>query len=191
MIAATEPGRISLLLGRVRDGDGAALGMVFDTAYGELLSIAKARLRSSGRTACDGLDTTGLVHEVFVRLAARGDIPTENRAHFFRYAGRVMRSILVDCVREQAALRRGGGAPHEPLSGEEAPGSVRAEEFLRVNDALAELAQVDPQLAELLQMRFYAGLTEEEIAEGLGVTERTVRRRWEKARAFMFEVLGH
>jgi RNA polymerase sigma factor (TIGR02999 family) len=188
MMNSEEVGRISMLLGRVGRGEVEALGLVFEAAYPELLSIARARLRSSGRNACDGLDTSGLVHEVFVRLAKRGHLQAENRGAFFKYAGKAMRSVLVDCVRARLTLRREG--LHVPLSPEEMPGSVRDQEFLRVHAALEELAAADPELTEIVQMRFFAGLTEAEIAEALGVTERTVRRRWERARAFMLETLG-
>lgn len=189
MMNSEEAGRISILLGRVSQGEAAALGMVFEAAYPELRAIAQARLRSSGRNACDGLDTTGLVHEVFVRLAKRDRLHAENRGHFFKYAGKAMRSVLVDCIRARRTARRDAGE-QAAFSPEETPGSVRDDEYMRVHQALEDLAEADPELTEIVQMRFFAGLTELEMAEALGVTERTVRRRWERARVFLFETLG-
>src|SRR5262249_187394 len=110
-----EASRISLLLRRVSSGENGALALVFEAAYSELRALAQARLRCCPRAACDGLDSSALIHEVFLRLARRGDLRAEHRPHFFRYAGRVMQSVIVDGARERMALRRGGGTPHQVL----------------------------------------------------------------------------
>jgi RNA polymerase sigma factor (TIGR02999 family) len=181
------PGRISLLLGRARSGDDDAFQELFSAAYPELRVLARARL---GRQRSDGLDTSALVHETFLRFANNGRLQMEHRPHFFRYASRVMRSVIIDLLREQGAQRRGGHAEHEALTTQiEALSDGSEREILKVHEALDGLAQYDPRLVDVVQMRYFAGLTEREIAAALGVTERTVRRDWEKARLLLLETL--
>jgi RNA polymerase sigma factor (TIGR02999 family) len=134
------------------------------------------------------------VHESFVRLVGARDLRLEDRRHFFAYAAKTMRNIIIDSAREHLAERRGGGAEHVTLGDADAQqvaGSGASDELMRVNEALHELEAVDPELAELVEMRYFGGYTEVEIAELQGVAERTVRRRWDKARAWLFVALGH
>ena len=191
MSDSIAPQRLSLLLDLAREGVPGALASVFDAAYPELCSLASARLRARGRGPDVALETTMVVHETFLRLAQGGELPVQHRAHFFKYAGRVMRSVIVDAVRERLAQRRGGGAAHEPFTTHMQPNELGAEdEILRVHEALDSLAEFDPRLIEVVQLRYFAGMTDAEIAEVLGVTDRTVRRDWEKARLLLAESLA-
>jgi RNA polymerase sigma factor (TIGR02999 family) len=191
MADSEDTTRLSDLLGRAHTGEPGALGLVFEAAYPELCVLARARLRGSGQGAQGGLETTVLVHEAFLRLAHRGQLQAEHRGHFFKYAGRVMRSVIVDSVRERLALRRGGGAPHAALTTQiTADGLGGEDEILRVHEALDSLADCDPRLVDVVHMRYFGGMTDGEIAEVLGVTDRTVRRDWDKARLLLLEALG-
>ncbi|MDB4973499.1 MAG: putative polymerase sigma factor [Myxococcaceae bacterium] len=191
MTIAAEPQRLSLLLELARSGARGALSSVFESAYPELCKMAHARLRGKDQGAGAALETTALVHETFLRLAQQGQLQVEDRAHFFRYAGRVMRAVIVDCVRERMAQRRGSGASHVQLTTEvRANGLGGTDEILRVHEALDGLAAYDPRLVEVVQLRYFGGMTDCEIAEVLGVTDRTVRRDWEKARLLLSEALA-
>ncbi len=176
------------LIRRAQDGDEAALRIVFDATYAELRGLARARLRKGSRNTM--LDTTSLVHEAFLRFADAGRLHIGDRQHFLRYASHVMRSVIVDFVRERLAQRRGGDAVHVTLDSQigEAPGAGESE-ILRVHEALEELAQHDARLVQVVEMRYFAGMTETEIATVLGVNDRTVRRDWQKARLLLAEAL--
>jgi len=165
-----------------------ALDALFATAYRELRTLARARLRTGGRNTL--LDTTALVHESYLRLSKASDVQFPDRARFLGYAGQVMRSIIVDFARQRLTDRRGGDAAHLTFTVQLADGAVAGEaEILRVHEALDELAKVDERMAKVVEMRYFGGLTEIEIAEALGVTDRTVRRDWEHARLFLAEAL--
>ncbi len=136
------------------------------------------------------LDTSTLVNEWYLRFAAAKGAKLEDRVHFMRHAATVMRSVIVDFARRRNAARRGGGAPHTSLTFQVADGSRRGEEeIVRVHEGLNELATLDNRMAQIVEMRFFAGLSEREIAEALGLSERTVRREWEKARLWLAETL--
>jgi len=182
---------ITRLLQQAAVGDRAALDAVYASLYPELKRIARSRLRQQGRA--DGINTTLLVHESFVRLVGARGLRLEDRRHFFAYAAKTMRNIIIDSAREHLAERRGGGAEHVTLGDAEAASVAdtgASDQLVRVNDALHELETVDPELAELVEMRYFGGYSEAEIAELHGVAERTVRRRWDKARAWLFVALG-
>jgi RNA polymerase sigma factor (TIGR02999 family) len=183
-----QPGRLSLLLGLARGGDSDAFQELFSAAYQDLCVLARARLRPHRNGG--QLDTSALVHETFLRFANGGGLRMEHRPHFFRYASRVMRSVIIDTLREQGAQRRGGDVVHEALPTQlPALQDGSEQEALRVHEALDGLVQYDPRLVDVVQMRYFAGLTETEIALALGITERTVRRDWEKARLLLLEAL--
>jgi RNA polymerase sigma factor (TIGR02999 family) len=176
------------LIQRAQGGDQAALRLVFDAAYDELRALARARLNRGGRGTM--LDTTSLVHESYLRFADAGRLRAEDRQHFLRYASHVMRSVIVDFVRGRLTERRGGDAVHVTLNSQVGiPADAGENEILRVHEALEELAQHDARMVQVVEMRYFAGMTETEIAGALGVTDRTVRRDWEKARLLLVDFL--
>lgn len=160
---------------------------LFAAAYPELRRLAHARL--SGSAALTQLQTTALVHESWLRLSGQDSLKVASRPQFFAYAAKVMRSVIVDQLRESHAARRGGGERPLPLETELGDGLIQDDEALQVHEALASLAQVEPRLAQVVEMRYFAGLTEAEIGAVLGLTERTVRRDWEKARLLLASML--
>ncbi len=177
---------LTQLLQLAAQGERGALERVFAALYPELRKIARARLRSQG--GVPHLDTTSLVHESFLRLIESSELVLTDRKHFFAYAAKTMRNIIIDFAREQLAQRRGGGEGELQLDTKLANeiGAGRGDETLiRVNDGLLALEAVDPALAQVVEMRYFAGYSETEVAELTGASERTVRRQWEKARAFL------
>lgn len=175
---------ITTLLRAAALGDRQAADRAIDLLYAELRSVARSRLRSAGELTL--LDTTALVHESYLRLSGAGPLEFADRKHFLAYAAKVMRAVVVDALRERAAERRGGQAQHVTLGTEIGPGAtMHDDDALRVHEALEELAQVDQRLAQVVEMRYFGGLSEIEIAECLGVSERTVQRDWQKARALL------
>lgn len=184
-----KSGSLTDLIQLASAGDEAALRGVFDRTYEELRTLARARLSRTRRGAI--LDTTALVHESFLKFAAAGTLNLADRQHFIRYAATVMRSVIVDFARQSNSERRGGDAAHITLNTHIGESSAAAEdEILRVHDALDELARYDKRLVQVVEMRYFAGMTEQEIAEALDIAERTVRRDWDKARLLLAEALA-
>jgi RNA polymerase sigma factor (TIGR02999 family) len=178
------------LLREAREGSEAARAQLFAVAYEELRSQARAQLRDGGRNTL--LDTTVLVHESYLRFRQAGQLLGIERGHFFSYAAQVMRSVVVDFARQRRAQRRGGDVPHVPLSLSMQLAAEEAafdDQVLRMDDALQALKGVDERLAHVVEMRYFAGMTEPEIAAALGVTQRTVRRDWQKARLLLAAAL--
>ena len=178
------------LIRRVHDGETGALQSVFELTYDELRRLARYRLQTVERAAV--LDTTGLVHECYLRLASAKKLAVEDRVHFFRYAGRAMRCVIVDMARSALRTKRGNGERPLSLSTTicESTSAAAEEEVLSVHDALDDLAQIDPRLVQVVEMRYFAGMTEADIATALGVTDRTIRRDWEKARLLLARALA-
>ena len=175
------------LVAQARAGDAAAVGRLYESLYPELRRMAHARLRGSGL-----LDTTALVHESYERVAGAAPLGFADQSHFLAYAARAMRSVLVDLAREQQAERRGGGAAHVTLTtglGERLAAQPEPE-LLRVHEALQELAQIEARLAQVVELRYYGGLANEEIAAALGIGLRTVERDWERARSYLYAALS-
>jgi RNA polymerase sigma factor (TIGR02999 family) len=135
------------------------------------------------------LDTTALVHESYLKLSQAAHVRFPDRPRFLVYAGRVMRSIIVDLARQRASDRRGGDAQHVTFTVQLADRAADADEIVRVHEALQALERVDERMARVVEMRYFGGLTETEIAEALGVTDRTVRRDWEQARLVLADAL--
>lgn len=163
---------------------------LFATTYRELRQLARSRLRGGGRNVV--LDTTALVHESYLRLSEATHLRFPDRPRFLVYAGRVMRSVIVDMVRQRQTDRRGGDAPHLTLTGgvaDEAGLPANEEHILRVHEALQQMAKVDDRMTKVVEMRYFGGLTDAEIASALNVTDRTVRRDWEQARLFLTDAL--
>jgi RNA polymerase sigma factor (TIGR02999 family) len=172
------------LLAGARQGDREAVDQLFEALYKEFRQIAHARLRRSAPLTL--VETTVLVNESYLRLVHAGKLAVQDRVHFLAYAARVMRSIIVDLVRERMAERRGGGRADVTLNTEVAESvPAAAAEILAVSDALEALAGIDPRLVQVVELRYFAGLTEPETAAALEVSERTVRRLWEKARVLL------
>ena len=172
------------LLSAMREGDAQARDALFQAAYRDLHRLAHHRLRDGGRNVL--LDTTALVHESYLRLVTGGQMRAEDRRAFFAYASRVMRSVIVDAVRERQAARRGGDAAQITLNTQviaDLPGG--ADQILKVDEALVELAKAEPRLAAIVEMRYFGDYTDLEIAEALDLTTRTVRRDWSKARMLL------
>jgi RNA polymerase sigma factor (TIGR02999 family) len=181
-------GDVTLLLARARAGESAALGRLFELLYPDLRRIAHARLSVHQRDAM--LDTTALVHECFLKFSSASRLAPEDRAHFFAYAASAMRSIIVDAARASLAQRRGGDAGHVTLDTNVADAVPDPEsEILDVHAALEDLTRLDPRLAKVVEMRYFAGMKDEDIGAALGVTDRTVRRDWEKARLLLASAL--
>jgi len=176
--------QLTELLGRLRAGDDAARDALFAAAYSELHRLAKARLRE-----CDGrvtLETTGLVHETYLRFVTIGELHAQDRRAFFAYASQVMRSVIVNSVRERLAQKRGGSWMPMTLSTQMEVNLASDEEtILKVHEAMEVLHEAEPRLAQVAQMRYFGGYSEKEIAETLDVTVRTVQRDWEKARLIL------
>ena len=183
------PGVLPDVLTASRHGSDAAYAEAFAATYDELRRLARRELRRlrPGQT----LSTTAVVHEAFVKLV-RNPVETADRTHFLALAARAMRQILVDYCRQRRASKRGGEWRLETFDGESLPAHGLAEELVAIDGALTELEALDPRLARLVEWRFFGGMTEEEVAEALDVTSRTVRREWQKARAFLYRALqGH
>jgi len=159
------------------------------TAYKDLHRLARARIRSNGPMTL--LDTTGLVSDTYRRLASQHDLALDSRAQFLGYCARIMRSVIVDLIREKNAGRRGGGAQKVTLTTGIRDSLPAEDEPLRVDDALADLAKVEPRLAQVVEMRYFGGYSEEEVAEALGITARTVQRDWKKARVLLKAMLSN
>ena len=176
------------ILEDLRSGRREALDRILPLVYAELRAIAHRRL-----AACDSsgtLVTTGLVHEAYLKLVDQSTAEWRDRAHFLALASVAMRHILIDRAKARTRLKRGGVQRQVTL--EDAVGTVddQAETLIEIDEALDNLAQIEPRLARVVECRFYGGLTEEEIAEALGVTVRTVERDWAKARIFLRDALA-
>jgi len=167
-----------------RDPD--ATDALFTATYAELKRLAHGRLRSLGADAT--LDTTELVHEAFLKLV-RGQPQWDDRAHFFGAAARAMRQVLVDFARGRRAEKRGGSWRAVSLSGADIALEVEVDDILALDAALDRLNEVSPRLRQVVELRFFAGASEEEVAQLLEVSTRTVARDWLKARLFLLEAL--
>ena len=178
---------ITELLRAVEGGDKAARDRLFALVYGELRGLARGQLRRI--PVRDTLSTTALVNETYLKLAGGRVWTARDRSHFFALAARAMRQILVDHARRRLRQKRGGGVA--PVSLEEAlvPAPDRAEELLALDEALARLEGMDAELAQIVEWRFFGGLSVEEVAVLLAVSDRTVKRHWRAARAFLFQEL--
>jgi RNA polymerase sigma factor (TIGR02999 family) len=180
--------QLTVLLERLKGGDKDARDALFAAAYADLHRLAQARLRISGPKKV--IDTTSLVHESYLRFVDAKELRSEDRRAFFDYASHVMRSVIVDTVRDLMAKKRGGGGVPVTLSTEIAANATSdGETVIRVHEALEALEKADARLAKVAQMRYFGGYSDAEIADTLQVNERTVRRDWEKARLILAAAL--
>lgn len=187
-VARDNREQITDLLLQIRSGSPEAMDRLFHAVYGELRRIASHQLRNErpGHT----LGTTGLVHETYLKLADQTRVQWQDRAHFYRVAACAMRRILVDYARRHRAQRRGGEL-HRITLDEEATAAERGETLLALDEALERLGGLNPRLSQVVECRYFGGLSEEETAEALGVTARTVQRDWAKARGWLYLELAN
>ena len=182
--SAVRTGEVTHLLRAARDGDAGAIDRVVPLVYEDLRRLARGQLRRV--FGSQSVRPTELVHEAYVKLSA-GGVEAVDRGHFLSIAARAMRQVLVDEARHHRAAKRGGGWKQATLSGNHWVVDVDVDELLTLNDALEEL---DPRQRQVVECRFFGGMEESEIAEALGVNERTVRRDWVKARAWLYRALA-
>lgn len=187
---STQPGEITALLSRWSSGDPDAFPRLVALAYDDLRAIAHRRLLDRGAPGSE-LSTTGLVHEVFLRLVSRdaGTDHWQSRAHFYAFASRAMRTILVDHARRAQAGRRGGGLAHIPLEESAVAGPGTSADVLGVDEALTHLAARHPRMSEVVELRFFGGFSVSEVADVLGMSVRSVEREWTRAKAYLLETL--
>jgi RNA polymerase sigma factor (TIGR02999 family) len=186
-MAAPGSGEVTRLLQAWSGGDKEALGQLVPFVYRELRGLAAAYLRRERQDHT--LQPTALVHEAYLKLVDQTQVESPSRAQFFAIAANLMRQILVDHARDRRAAKRGGG---NKVALEEAAGVVPEPrvDFVALDEALDKLAQLDPRQSRIVELRFFGGLTENEIAEVLGVSAITVKRDWRIARAFLHRRLG-
>jgi RNA polymerase sigma factor (TIGR02999 family) len=182
------PGQITDILRRAAPGDRNALNEIFPLVYQELRRLARRQLagQARGRT----LSTTVLIHEAYLRLIDQRVARFEDRARFYAYAARVMRNVLIDFARARSARKRGGDRTPTDLDDRNLAVDDQADLILSVDEALQRLAVEDERLARLVECRFFGGMTDEDVAAALGVSERTVRREWLKARTWLYQQLA-
>lgn len=196
--AAPGGGEITLLLERWGGGDRSALDELAPLVYDELKKLARSSLRRGSVT----LEPTALVHELFLKLLGRSPAELRDRHHFFALSAKVLRRMVVDLAREKGAQKRGGGvvkveltgvpleAPAGSAEGERMAATDRLVDALTLHHALERLAECDPDLEQLVELRYFAGLTIDEAAVALERSPASISRDWEVARAFLFRELG-
>jgi RNA polymerase sigma-70 factor, ECF subfamily len=172
-----------------RAGAPQAFDRLVELVYPELRRIARQQLRW-GRPDAPVLDTTGLVHEAYLKLVDQAALAASDRGHFFAIAARAMRQVIVDHARTRSAAKRGAGAPHVPYDEQTMAVEARAAHLIAVSDALEQLAAEDPRLLQVVECRFFAGYSEAETADALAVSTRTVERDWLRAKAWLREAIA-
>jgi len=185
---STAPGEVTQILHEFRQGNRDAQDRLIPLVYRELRRIARAHLR--GEAATHSLQPTALVHEAYLRLVGINQIDWHDRAHFFSVASVLMRRILVEHSRANRARKRGGGEDTLWLDEALMPSPGRTPEIIALDDALNQLAKLDQRQAKIVEMRFFAGMTEEETGDVLGISVRTVKRDWRVAKAWLYKELS-
>ena len=169
-----------MLLARARAGDGAALGAAYSALYEELKRAARLQLRRMH----DNFDTTALVHEAYLKLGG-AQLAAQDRNHLLALSARAMRQVLVDDARARKADKRGGGQDALTLTSALGSDSTAVVEVLALDELLSALHRLDERAAQIVELRYFGGYSEIEIAQMLGISDRTLRRDWRKARAFL------
>lgn len=178
---------VTQLLRRASAGDAAAREPLYRMLYPELMGMAHSQLARSGTLS---LDATALLHEAYLRLTHRAELPVASRRVFFAYAAKVMRSVIVDYVRERGAQKRGGTTDRVTLNTDLAEQLFSENSITDIESALEVLEEVDARACRVVEMRYFGGMTDENIAAVLDISLATVRRDWRKARAFLYEQLN-
>ena len=184
----TTPGEVSLLLERILGGDRSAEGRLFDLLYSDLRRIAAYQLRKE--RSDHTLQPTALVNEVYVKIFRQTPPEARSRAHFIALAAQVMRRFLVDHARNKKADKRGHHAQMIPIETALIYDERRSDEFLAVHDALERLREWAPRQSQIVEMRYFGGMSEDEIGEYLKISSRTVKRDWAMARAWLHAELS-
>jgi RNA polymerase sigma-70 factor, ECF subfamily len=176
-------GEITRLLLAYHEGNQEAFQQLTSLVYDELRRIARRRIARGG--AGETLNATALVHETYLRLIDERGVEWQGRAHFFAIASRSMRRIIIDHARERQARKRGGGQPHVELDPERVAVVQQADTLLAIDAALAAMSAIDERLVRVAECRLFGGLSEEETAQALAISLRTVQRDWHRARAWL------
>lgn len=182
-----EASNITRLLDGLAANEPDSRNRFFSTVYADLRRLAMGHLRR--QSTLTHLDAPALVHESYLRLVNRGALRVNNRAAFFGYASSVMRSVIIDYVRERGALKRGGELSFQTLTTGLAADYFVVDEIESLHEALHGLQRIDQRLHDVVEMRYFGGLSIEEVAEVMGVSPITVKRDWQKARAYLFKIL--
>lgn len=185
---AARTHHVTLALHAARGGDPEALNEAFQLVYADVSEIARRRVARGRRSPT--LDTTAVVHEAYLKLARHGEMAWEDRQHFFAVASSAMRQVLLDHARRRLSLKRGAGAGHVPLTEADAAVEAQTRDIIALDAALSRLAALDAQLARIVELRYFGGLTIEETAQAVGVSDATVKRAWRRARAFLHRELA-
>jgi RNA polymerase sigma factor (TIGR02999 family) len=181
-------GDITQLLDQVRAGKPGARDALLSRIYGDLRNLARAKLYGSQPITL--LDTAVLIQETYLRLIERDALPpAENRSRFFAYAASIMRSVIIDLLREKQAAKRGGGEARLTLQTHDVGAQARDPDLEALDDALRDLQKIDERCCQIVEMRYFAGLSVEEVAEALELSVSTVEREWRKARGFLYRAL--
>jgi len=179
---------VTQLVRASREGNREALDRLFSLLYEELRRVAHRQLL--GRRPDATLNTTALIHEAYLRMVDQGQAEWEDRAHFFGYAARVMRAVIVDYARHRGARKRGGRMTRLSFDDSDLPIEAQADAIVAIDHALTQLAELNERLSQVVECRFFGGLSVDETATALQVADRTVRRDWIKAKAWLFEALS-
>jgi RNA polymerase sigma factor (TIGR02999 family) len=182
-VEPTDPGEFTQLLIATRAGDSASWSSLMRLVYGDLRRLARRHVTSIADA--NTLGTTGLVNECYLRLAGPARASVENRRHFLNLASRVMRQVLCDYARERLSEKRGGSQRREDLAVVDAEEWAETEQLVMLDDALRALEQQNARLARVFECRYFAGLSDEEAAETLDLSLRTVQRDWHDARTWL------
>lgn len=189
-MSVDDPSTVTRLLGEVSAGQSDAEGALFEQVYAGLRAIAQKRMAMERRDHT--LQATALVNEAYMRLVksnGQGEVAWRDRGHFYRAAAEAMRRILIEHARQRGAGKRGGDFTRLPLNVCDLANDDQSAEILSLDSALQRLQQTDARAAEIVRLRFFAGLSIEQVAQVIGVSDRTVKREWEYARATLYRLL--
>lgn len=179
--------QVTVVLQAISRGEGGASAELLPIVYEELRRLAMSRM--SQEAAGHTLQATALVHEAWLRLVGSGDRTWQNRAHFFGAAAEAMRRILIESARRKSRIKRGGNFIRVDLADVDLAETNPDEKILLINDALEEMEVQDPEKARVVVLKFFGGMTNQEVAESMGVTERTVERHWAFAKAWLYQTI--